>query len=94
MIRLTDGIKYSDDYKRIIAENMPELLGMNAEEIDDWIDNEFLMVDDLTATYMDDALIELVHQYGCQLYQMDKTQMLIAAARIIKIKSEIEDKEK
>ena len=33
-------------------------------------------------------------QYGCQLYQMDKTQMLIAAARIIKIKSEIEDKEK
>ena len=35
---------------------------------------------------------KLEHQYGCQLYQMDKTQMLIAAARIIKIK--IEDKEK
>lgn len=91
---MTVGIKYSDDYKRIIAENMPELLDMNAEEIDDWIDNEFLMVDDLTATYMDDALTDLEKQYGCQLYQMDKTQMLIAAARIIKIKSEIEDKEK
>ena len=91
---MTVGIKYSDDYKLIIAENMPELLGMKAEEIDDWIDKGFLMVDDLTATYMDDAVNELEHQYGCQLYQMDKTQMLIAAARIIKIKSEIEDKEK
>ena len=91
---MTVGIKYSDDYKRIIAENMPELLDMNTDDIDDFIDNEFLYVDDLTATYMDDALTSLEKQYGLSLYKMEKEQMLQAAARIIEIKSEIEDKEK
>ena len=90
---MTVGIKYSDDYKRIIAENMPELLDMNADDIYDFIDNEFLYVDDLTATYMDDALTSLEKQYGLSLYKMEKEQMLQAAARIIEIKGEMKNEQ-
>lgn len=93
MTRLTVDIKYSDDYKRIIAEKMPELLDMSADDIDDFIDNEFLMVDDLTATYMDDALTSLEKQYGLPLYKMKKEQMLQAAARIIEIKGEMKNEQ-
>lgn len=86
-------MKYSDDYKRIIAENMPELLDMNADDIDDFIDNEFLYVDDLTATYMDDALTSLEKQYGLPLYKMGKEQMPQVAARIIEIKGEMKNEQ-